>query len=176
MVQIFKYTLSVFLLTSLLLGDISTGDNLPQLVFRSTQGKLFFVNDYVGEARMLNASAERIPVVLIFFRSDDHSSINWLPGLAKKGKESKIKIFFIAVDESGEEISNFRKTNKLRAAFLIDKYGSSAEQLDLLPIDRFSNAPTAVLVQQSGDVSHVFKDFTSKEISNIIESAKENLR
>ena len=174
MLQLKRHVILIFISLALLWGDISSGDQVPQLIFRSLSGKLIFVNDYVGEARMLNASGQRVPLLLVFFRSDDASVKTWLPALSDESKKAKLKTFFIAVDESGDDINSFRKSAGIRGSFLFDKYGSAAEQLDLLPLHRFSSAPTAVLVQKNGDIYKVFSNFRANTVSHILDEAKTN--
>lgn len=163
------------LLASVSSAEIQVGDNVPQLIFRTLQGKLLFVNDYVGEPRMLNAAAERVPLMLVFFRSDEIMAEKWLPEMVEICRRDKIDCFFIAVDETPEDIEKFRKEHKVRAAFLLDKFGSSAEQLGMTPSSRFSRAPTALILRSDGQVHSVYRDFRPRAISDIIQAAKVNI-
>ncbi len=166
-----KHLLMLLLSAGFLAADIGTGTAVPQLIFQTSGGKLVFINDYVGEPRILNSDAERVPVTLVFFRSEESRVADWLGALAADARKSKLKMLFIAVDEDGSALLQHMKEKQLRGTFLIDRYGRSAESLSLTPLSRFGNAPTALCVRRNGEVVRVFSNFGVADVKDIISTA-----
>lgn len=167
-----KLTLTfLVLLPILLLSQIQSGQSVPQLVFHDLNGKLVFINDFVGEPRMLNVNAERMTTTLIFFRSDDPRISSWLPEFATEARKQQLTCLFVSVDESPSIIQKLRKDLKLRAYFVIDKYGSAVEELGIVSLQRFSKAPTAIVIREDGTIDASFQDFRPSDVQSILEKA-----
>jgi|GEM_PF-1405590 len=167
----FRLKFLLLLIPLLLSGQIRSGEAVPQLVFHDLAGKLVFLNDYVGEPRMLNAGAERMNTSIIFFRVDDPRLPDWLPKIVEQVRSQRLTCIFAAVDGNAAQLQTMRKNLKLRAFLVIDKYGSAAEELGFSPLSRFQQAPSAVILSKDGTVVSVFENFQGTEIPALIQSA-----
>lgn len=150
------------IITILLLVSVSVVyAQFPDMVVRTLDNKNIHLRDYVGEPRLLRPDASRYGVVLIFFRTDDSTLDTWfqeINALIKENNTPKRKFFFIAVEQDGDQLKNFKNSRKLSAPLYMDVFSVCANLLEMTP-GTLTTGPGIAVYQPDGTLVNKFVPF-----------------
>jgi peroxiredoxin len=150
---------------------LNEGDVAPSVMFRTLSNKQFYLNDLVGEPRLLNKDAIRYNVALVFFHTSDKPQewANLLEDLYIKFNKRGFKVLLISVNDQLEEIKSFRKVQKVRLPVLIDKYGVGAETFGIPDYQNggLEDFPAIIFISRDGIIQKIIYRTTQDDIKNL---------